>query len=305
MKEITAKKVRKLIPELRPDMHKYSRGLCDLMVGSERYPGAAILASRAANVMGAGYVRVYTYSSAAEALRVVQPSAVCVSEAEYIMDTHESSATHPMASVIGCGLTCSALSNNMMAPEVVTTHRVLDALRITKAPVVIDGGGLAALAADEAQEILTTRRHNGYPTIITPHIGEAALLLQASGCAAKTAEELCRGLAQYYQAVCVLKGPDTYIADMGAFTDDDVYIMREGTAALAKAGTGDVLAGLLGSLLAQQLSPLDAARLATFVHARAGVLAQEKYGICATTEHILDLIPEAVRSLGAKGYLAR
>ena len=295
MKEITAKKICKYMPQLRSDMHKYSRGLCELMVGSERYPGAGILASRAANVMGAGYVRVYSYSSVAEALRIVQPSIVCVPEAEYMLDKHETRVDHPCATVVGSGLVCSASATNVVSLEAVSARRVLDVLCATKAPVVVDGAGLAVMALNDAVDSIAFRRASGYPTVITPHYGEAMCMLNMTDQDVVSPQELCRVLAQHYGAVCVLKGPDTYIANKDAQSDEDVYIMSEGTAVLAKAGTGDLLAGMIGSLLAQQVDALNAACLATYVHASAGNIAFKAYGVCATTEQILEAIPEAIR----------
>ena len=175
MKEVTAKKVRKLVVTLRPDMHKYSRGLCELVVGSERYRGAGILAARAANLMGAGYVKVYSYASVAEALRIVQPSIVCVSEAEYVLDAHVALPDRPCATVVGSGMVCAATSENMISPQAVSTRRVLDVLRETKAPVVVDAGGLVAIASKIGLDSMNLRYDAGFATVITPHYGEGCV----------------------------------------------------------------------------------------------------------------------------------
>ena len=74
--------------------------------------------------------------------------------------------------------------------------------------------------------------------------------------------------------------------------------MDRGTAALAKAGTGDVLAGIIGALLAQGLSPVDAAALGCALHAEAGrAAAQELTEICVSAEDVIASLPQAVRAI--------
>ncbi|WP_274542577.1 NAD(P)H-hydrate dehydratase, partial [Eggerthella sinensis] len=67
---------------------------------------------------------------------------------------------------------------------------------------------------------------------------------------------LAKALSLAYGVIAVVKGPVTYISD-----GDETVRMAHGTPALAKAGTGDVLAGMIGALLAQGLDPLEAAVL--------------------------------------------
>ena len=94
----------------------------------------------------------------------------------------------------------------------------------------------------------------------------------------------------------MVKGPDTFVSD-----GEGVVRVTEGTAALAKAGTGDVLAGMLGALLAQGLDPLDASVLAVTLHARAGRIAADRLTtISVTAEDVAAAIPLAIRSVADK-----
>ena len=80
-----------------------------------------------------------------------------------------------------------------------------------------------------------------------------------------------------------------------------MLVLTCGTPALAKAGTGDVLAGSIGSLLARGMEPKDACALGAFVHARAGVLAAaDSAELCVTTEDVLVHLPHAIRALDRK-----
>ena len=91
----------------------------------------------------------------------------------------------------------------------------------------------------------------------------------------------------------MVKGPDTFVSD-----GEDTVCVSEGTSALAKAGTGDVLAGALGALLAQGLDPFDAAVLAVTLHARAGRIAADRLGsISVIAEDVVEALPLAIRSL--------
>ena len=100
-------------------------------------------------------------------------------------------------------------------------------------------------------------------------------------------------LADAYAATVVLKGPETVVAH-----DNDTYLMDKGTPALAKAGTGDVLAGIIAALLAQGLSPVQAAVLGTRLHADAGNEAARRLGVVSVIpEDVIDCIPIAIQEL--------
>ena len=133
MKTITSKKAARLLPGLLPDDNKYTRGLCELVVGDPIYAGAGVLAVMAATRMGAGYVRAYTSFETAAALRVVQPSCVCQPVDTFVEHRHAACEGRPCAVVVGSGF---AVSDAAKAT-------VLDVLRLTQAPVLVDGGGLA------------------------------------------------------------------------------------------------------------------------------------------------------------------
>lgn len=100
-----------------------------------------------------------------------------------------------------------------------------------------------------------------------------------------------RLLSDAYAATVVLKGPQTVIA-----RGDGTYLMSRGTAALAKAGTGDVLAGIIGSLLCQGVAPEKAGYLGALLHARAGWhAAQDLTSVCVIPEDVVAYLPHAIR----------
>lgn len=296
MEAVTSKRAARALPILKPDANKYTRGVCELVVGSERFAGAAVLAAKAANRMGAGYVKVYACDRVAAALHAVQPSSVVLPADAFAACAHDEDERHPRAVVVGCGMEADA-GGRRLAMEVLAAARTA---------VLVDGGGLAALACDEGVSVLERRFSEGLATVITPHAGEAARLARffegrgVPGFDAFRADSAhaASALARACHAVCVLKGPNTFIATGSERTPDEVAVMAEGTPVLAKAGTGDILAGAIGALLAQGCDPLDACIAATFVHARSGVLAAAATAqLCVTAEDIIDHLAPAVASL--------
>jgi len=86
--------------------------------------------------------------------------------------------------------------------------------------------------------------------------------------------ETARHFAMLWNQVVVLKGAFTVIAA----PDGRVMVIPVATAALAHAGTGDVLAGMVVGLRAQGLDAYDSAVAAAYFHAQAGWVAEQRIG---------------------------
>ncbi len=128
--------------------------------------------------------------------------------------------------------------------------------------------------------------------ILTPHPKEFLSLLKLVGINISMLElldnklEIARDFSQKYpKVVLLLKGANTLIAHQGR-----IFINNLGSVALAKAGSGDVLAGLIVSLLSQNYTPLDAAINASLAHALAGLEFKNNYALTP-----LDLIEKIKR----------
>jgi NAD(P)H-hydrate epimerase len=138
-------------------------------------------------------------------------------------------------------------------------------------PVVLDADGLNAHAGD-----LGALAARPAPTILTPHEGELARLLDTGSDAVKARRlEHVRAAAAAAQAIVVLKGDDTLIAD----ADGRVAVSPGATAALATAGTGDVLSGVIAAVLSRGLDPFMAACAGVRLHAHAGIRAAREKGV--------------------------
>lgn len=151
------------------------------------------------------------------------------------------------------------------------------------APCVLDAGVFYHKEALQALE---------KEVVLTPHPKEFLSLLKSVGINISMLElldnklEIARDFSQKYpKVVLLLKGANTLIAHQGR-----VFINNLGSVALAKAGSGDVLAGLIVSLLSQNYTPLDAAINASLAHALAGLEFKNNYALTP-----LDLIEKIKR----------
>jgi NAD(P)H-hydrate epimerase len=206
--------------------------------------GAPVLAATAAARTGAGYVRLSSPGVPAP-LPGAPTEAVGVDVAPQgwaaeVLD----GAERFRALVVGPGL------GDRGAADV--RRLVAEAI----APVVVDGDGLRALGTDCVRA--------GHPTtVLTPHDGEFERL-----CGHRPGPDridAARRLAAATNAVVLLKGPTTVVAEPGG----EVLVSVAPDARLATAGTGDVLSGIIAALVARGLDPFRAAAAGAFVHAAA------------------------------------
>jgi hydroxyethylthiazole kinase-like uncharacterized protein yjeF len=156
---------------------------------------------------------------------------------------------------------------------------------------VIDADALNAIAEIPADaEKLTLNP----ACIITPHPAEAGRLLGIETSAVQMDRlAAARSLVEHLNAVVVLKGAHTLIAS----PDGRMACSPFKTVALAKAGTGDVLAGMIVGLRAQGLSAFDAACAGVYIHALAGTLAAESLTTSRSVqaEDVISAIAKALR----------
>lgn len=204
------------------------------------------------------------------------------------------------AHAIGSGLVSVVSKEPLNLSPILMQKSSFDAAR-----VVVCGCGLGERKIDLAalrdkscvidadlcyeREILSLLNANSN-LILTPHPKEFCSLLKIAGIADLSVSELqerrfelARAWSDKFSGVLVLKGANTLIAQAGI-----IYVCDKGSAALAKGGSGDVLAGLIGGLLAQSYSPLQASICGVLAHALAArAFAKNSYAL-----NPLDLIEE-------------
>ncbi len=245
-----------LLPERKADSSKGSFGRAMLLVGSEKYPGAAMLALEAALRGGAGYVNYVGTKSLCQRLQLRSPEAL-YTELDYMVDDDReriiSATSRAAAILIGCGCESSE-SLYLTVSELLSTEG---------APVVLDADAINAISAFGTPNIITNAKRR---VILTPHPLELSRLTGLSVVEIQSKRyNIARDFAARHNCILVLKGAATITTD-----GEIAYINSSGSSALAKAGSGDVLAGLLTSLLAFSPDPLKTAALAVYIHGRAG-----------------------------------
>jgi hydroxyethylthiazole kinase-like uncharacterized protein yjeF len=269
------------VPGRRVDDHKYRAGYVAVLAGSTAYPGAAWLATQAAYMVGAGYVRLLMTAGAAEGVRnrLVEGVLQEIGPGEFLNDAApvlEALADDRLGALtIGPGL-------GREAATVVAVRRVV---LESKVPAVLDADGLFAFAGDA----VALRDRPGL--VLTPHLGELAMLLGAPiGELGASHLAAARRAAAATGQVVLLKGSSTVVVAPAG----DTRVVVQGPPQLASAGTGDVLSGIIGALLAKGLEPFEAAYAGAWIHAESGRLRAiaAPQGILAGD--LLDLLPGVV-----------
>ena len=236
----------------RHAQHKGSFGDVAIVGGATGMTGAALLAARAAHAAGAG--RVYVDALAADAPTCDEARPELMFRSGW-GQTASARALAEATVAAGCG-----------GGDAVKD--VLPRLLSAAGRLVLDADALNAVAADASLAgLLAARRTRSHDTVLTPHPLEAARLLQTTT-AQVQADRLAaaRLLAERLGCVVVLKGSGSVIAD----PHGTLWVNGTGNAALASAGTGDVLAGwIAGAWSASRATALEAARHATRLHGLA------------------------------------
>jgi ADP-dependent NAD(P)H-hydrate dehydratase / NAD(P)H-hydrate epimerase len=275
--------VGELLPRPGRESDKYRRGVLGLLAGSDRFAGAAVLATGGAVHGGAGMVRVVTAEVPAGAVRQAWPEAVLTVHPDDGDWDLLGSVGRVQAWVAGPGMGTGKDAAARLA-----------AILGTDLPVLVDADGLTILS--ETRGLLP--RATGSPTLITPHAGELARLLgtDPASVEARRMEHARRAAAELGVTV-LLKGSTTVIARPD---DPTVLVNPTGTPWLATAGSGDVLSGLAGALLAQGLEPARAGIAGAFLHGMAARLAAAGQGPGEApigASDVVRALPDAFRSL--------
>jgi hydroxyethylthiazole kinase-like uncharacterized protein yjeF len=273
LRRLTDTDVRRLWPRPGRDSHKYSRGVVQVLAGSDAFPGAAVLACSGAARAGAGMVRVDGSPRVVDRVLGHRPEVV-------------GGPGRHQALVVGPGTTPD---DPRLPPALATLHGPADAADPAPSdpslPGVIDAGGLGAIRPGD-------RFHP--EVVLTPHAGEAARLVETLGIdAPELPARRARTLARATGATVLLKGAVTVVAA----PDGSVTSQDDATPQLATAGAGDVLAGIIGTLLAAGLPGPDAAALGALVHGRAARLASADGLRPILALDVADTLPSALTAI--------
>jgi ADP-dependent NAD(P)H-hydrate dehydratase / NAD(P)H-hydrate epimerase len=274
------------IPRRRRDAYKGQMGDVLFIAGAANYFGAPYFSALSFLKAGGGYARLAAPASMTSFLagkgseivfvpqKETKAGSISLKNKSSLLDLSEKMDMV----VIGPGL---SLNDE-------TQQLVRELIRNIGKPVLIDGDGITAVAADP--KILTKRKG---ATILTPHMGEMARISK------KGIDELNRQkidilqqTAKSLHACIVLKGAHSLIG----YPDERVFINLSGNPGMATAGSGDVLAGTIAAMHGLGLPLEDAVRKGVFVHGFSGDLAAAEKGEDGiTAQDIMDYLPAAMK----------
>lgn len=235
------------VPARNSDAHKGLFGSVAIIGGASGMVGAVLLAARAALHSGAGRVYAAMLCENAPSVDICQPEIML-----------RSPLAISQLSQLDCVVIGTGLGQSNAAVE------LLEYWLAQNIALLLDADALNLIASHlHLASIVISRNAE---TVITPHAGEAARVLDVSSeHVQQNRTESALKLAKSLNATCVLKGAGTVCAHH----DGSWFVNTTGNVGLASGGTGDVLSGIIGSLMAQGLTGLEAAKLGVFVHGAA------------------------------------
>lgn len=272
---------RKMLPDRPEDSNKGTYGRLLVIAGSKGMAGAAYLNAHAAYMTGAGLVRIYTSSDNREILQTLLPEAVITTYEEYNKEELLSLLTWADGVCIGSGLGMSRLSEKILKTVI----------EYVKVPCLIDADGLNLLA--ENKNYLNQMAERRF--VITPHMKEMSRLTGISVEELKADRiQILKDFSSRYRITCVLKDSRTLIAS----EEKGIRMNLTGNSAMAKAGSGDVLAGVISGWMVQGKEAEDAAELGTYIHGLSGDLAKFEKGVYSVmARDLIEYISKALMKL--------
>jgi len=271
------------LPRRNPNTHKGDYGRCLIIAGSVGYTGAPTLCARAASRCGAGLVavgvpqRIYDITAAKldEEMPFPLPDDGSGRLSIAALDAIVSRAAECDAMVIGPGLSRS--------PGI--TELVAAVLKLVTIPVILDADGINAISGN-----IDILDNAAGPVILTPHPGEFMRL--GGDLSGGNRLGPAREFAVAHNVITVLKGHRT----ISAMPDGSAYINTTGGPAMAKGGSGDVLAGMIAALIGQKFPLKDSVLAAVCIHGYAGDKCADEYGVYSPVAgDIINMLPMAAK----------
>lgn len=251
------------LPSVKPDSHKYDRGVV-VIYGAPKMTGATRLAARAAARIGAGLVKVIASPGTGEIYRSTLHEEIIVLDDEAVLSDPRTSAV-----LFGPGWN---EADGMAHLDVIRASLTRDHIK----GVVLDAGAFLAAKGLSSSKM-----------IVTPHEGEFAKAFPEllSGAKAEMAQEAAERMA----GIVVLKGAQTIVAAKG----HEAIVQDRPLPQLATGGSGDVLAGMIAGLIAQGMDLRIAAAAAVWIHGEAA----SRFGVGLVAGDLPEMIPTILNDL--------
>ncbi len=237
--------------------HKGIQGHAMLIGGSYGKIGSICLSSKAAIKSGCGLVTAFIPKCGYDIVQIAVPEVMVLTDDQDSCISNIHFNITPDAIGIGPGL----------GQDIATQQGLYKFLKYNSIPLIIDADALNILALHSDWLSLLPPK-----TIITPHLKELERLIGKWNSEAELFEKTIT-FSKKHQLIVVMKGAPTYIV-----YGELVYQNTTGNAALATAGSGDVLTGIITSLLAQSYEPINATLLGVYLHGLTADIALPETG---------------------------
>ena len=239
-----------LLPKRINDSNKGTYGKVVIIAGSKNMAGAAVMASKACYQMGCGLIKVVTCEENRTIIQSLVPEAILTTY-ENDLSNIDSEIQWGDVVLIGPGLSTSDVAVSLVKKVLECEKRIVmdaDALNIlSKRPDLKD-------------------KIKDKMMVITPHMAEMSRLIDRDiKDVSNNITEVCQDFALQNNIVCVLKDSRTVISN-GA----NYIINISGNNGMAKAGSGDVLAGMIAGILAVKENIYESAILGVYLHGMSG-----------------------------------
>ena len=265
------------LPKRKPNSNKGTYGKLLIIAGNEDMYGAAYLCSAAAFSLGVGLIKVMTTENNKHLLNEKLPEAIVIAYKEDdLKEKLENELLWCDSILIGPGM---GVSEN--------TRIAITKALATKKKIIIDADALNTIS--KYVELKNKLHEN---VVITPHVGEASRLTGLDiPYISDNIIDVCKKISKEYKISCVLKDARTVISDRNGST----YINLSGNNGMAKAGSGDVLAGIIAGLVSTGLDIEKAAAFGPYIHGLAGDKARDNKNLYSMMpSDIIEAIPQII-----------
>lgn len=230
---------------------KYSNGRTLVVAGSHQFPGAAALCANAALQTGSGFVELVTTYLHPALMPEIIPSLVAPHSLGGIslnaVDLILKRAEKATSVILGPGM-----GNNPVTHELVA--RIIESIP-ESIPILLDADALVGL------DVTKRLRPN---LVLTPHVGELSAMIDIPReMVEENIHQITVDRAEEWGTTIVAKNVPTIISN-----GKKTFWNLTGNSGLAKAGSGDVLAGIIASLLSRNIHPLEAGAMGCFLHGK-------------------------------------
>lgn len=291
---ISSKILEKIYKERGKTSKKYDYGLVIVIGGSNLYTGSPVLSALGALRTGADAVQIIAPQRVSDSAANFSPDIISFPlEGNYLSLSHlpklitltkiaEDVSHGNVAVVIGGGIGRDEKTKELVREYVKKSHT----------PTVIDADGIYAF--EKGGKFVFNHHEKNNNIVFTPHLYEFFILSgkNIENYKEKEKETIIKEAAKEINATILLKGKTDYISDGVNFAKNKMSIPY-----MAKAGTGDVLAGIVGAMIARRLTPFDASCCGAILNTLSGKLTakQKREGMIAMD--LVENIPSVIKNI--------